>query len=95
MLIRTPDELGLVIRDRRRKLKLNQTELAGRAKVGRQWLVELEKGKARAPFDLVLRTLAAPDLSLAVETAEPATSSGHEPAIDLDAIIAGTRRART
>ena len=59
MQIRTPLALGLAIRDRRRKLKLNQTELARRAEVGRRWVVSIEHGKSRAEPDLVLRTLSA------------------------------------
>ncbi len=45
MQIRTPLDLGLAIRDRRRKLKLSQTELARKAGVGRQWVVAIEHGK--------------------------------------------------
>ena len=41
-------DLGLAIRDRRRKLKLSQTELARKAEVGRQWVVAIEQGKSRA-----------------------------------------------
>ena len=55
MQIRTPLDLGLVIRDRRRKLKLSQTELARKAGVGRQWVVAIEHGKSRAELGLVLR----------------------------------------
>lgn len=64
MQIRTPTDLGLVIRDRRRKLKLNQTELARKVGVGRQWVVAIEHGKPRAELGLVLRALIALDLSL-------------------------------
>lgn len=64
MRIRTPLDLGLIIRDRRRKLGLTQTALAEKAAVGRQWLVAVEQGKARAEIGLVLRTLAALDIEL-------------------------------
>lgn len=67
MHIRTPLDLGLVIRQQRRHLGLNQTELASRVGVCRQWIVAIEKGKARAELGLVLRTLAALDLTLAVD----------------------------
>ena len=64
MRIRTPLDLGLIIRDRRRKLGLTQNALAEKAAVGRQWLVAVEQGKARAEIGLVLRTLAALDVEL-------------------------------
>jgi HTH-type transcriptional regulator / antitoxin HipB len=57
MKLRTPADFGALVRDRRRKNGLNQQELARKAGVGRQWLVELEKGKPSAPLALVLRTL--------------------------------------
>ena len=59
MQIRTPLDLGLAIRDRRRRLKLSQTELARKAGVGRQWVVAIEHGKSRAELGLVLLTLSA------------------------------------
>jgi len=65
MHIRTPLDLGLIIRQQRRRLGLNQTDLASRVGVGRQWIVAIEHGKARAELGLVLRTLAALDLTLA------------------------------
>ena len=58
MHVRTPLDLGLILRDSRRKLGLSQGELATRAGVGRQWLVAIEHGKARAEIGMVLRTLA-------------------------------------
>ena len=64
MRIRTPLDLGLIIRDRRRKLGLTQISLAEKAAVGRQWLVAVEQGKPRAEIGLVLRTLAALDIEL-------------------------------
>ena len=85
MRVRTPLELGLLIRDRRRQLKLSQSGLASKAGVGRQWLVAVEHGKARAELGLVLRTLAALDLSIAIETA-PQTG-----AADIDAVVDAAR----
>ena len=70
MRIRTPLDLGLVIRDRRRKLGLSQTELARKVGVGRQWVVSIERGKSRAELGLVLRTLSALDLSFTTDAGE-------------------------
>lgn len=48
MRIRTPVDLGALIRDRRTKLGLDQRSLAKKVGVSRQWIVEVEKGKPRA-----------------------------------------------
>ncbi|MEH2483476.1 y4mF family transcriptional regulator [Nitrobacteraceae bacterium AZCC 2146] len=57
MHIRKPLDLGPLIRARRRALGWSQHHLATRAGVGRQWVVELERGKSSAPMDLVMKTL--------------------------------------
>lgn len=89
MHIRTPSELGLVIRQRRRSMGLNQTELAARIGVGRQWVVAIEHGKQRAELGLVLRALAALDLALSVDGEDPKQRQRETPTatIDLDAIV--------
>lgn len=57
MDIREPKDLGLFIRDRRTLLGWSQHHLALRAGVGRQWVVDLEKGKAAAALQLLIPTL--------------------------------------
>lgn len=64
MWIRTVDDVAELVRDRRKQLGLSQMELARRAGVSRQWLVELERGKPTAEVALVLRTLAAAGMQL-------------------------------
>lgn len=64
MLIRTVDDVAELVRDRRKQLGLSQMELARRAGVSRQWLVDLERGKPTAEVSLVLRTLAAAGMQL-------------------------------
>ena len=95
MQIRTPLDLGLAIRDRRRKLKLSQTELARRAGVGRQWVVAIEHGKSRAELGLVLRTLSALDLPLMIDPGDrrPLTSDDISP-VDIDAIVNAAKEDR-
>ena len=96
MQIRTPLDLGLAIRDRRRKLKLSQTELARKAGVGRQWVVAIEHGKSRAELGLVLRTLAALDLPLTIDPgARRLPSSNDMDGVDIDAIVNAARENRT
>jgi HTH-type transcriptional regulator/antitoxin HipB len=77
----------LVIRDRRRALGLSQSELARRTGVGRQWLVGVEQGKATAEIGMVLRTLSALDLTLAVEGGGPPPSSELPTGGDIDAAV--------
>ena len=96
MQIRTPLDLGLAIRDRRRKLKLSQTELARKAGVGRQWVVAIEHGKSRAELSLVLRTLAALDLPLRIDPGpRRLPSSDDMNPVDIDAIVNAAKENRT
>ena len=95
MRIRTPLDLGLVIRDRRRKLGLSQTELARKAGVGRQWIVAIERGKPRAELGLVLRTFSALGLSITSETDNrPPRSTDDITAIAIDAVVRNATRDR-
>ena len=96
MQIRTPLDLGLTIRDRRRKLKLSQHELARKVGVGRQWVVAIERGKSRAELGLTLRTLAALDLPLTIEP-DPSRfpSSNETGTADIDAIVDAAKQDRT
>ena len=90
MRIRTPLDLGLVIRDRRRKLGLSQSALAEKAGVGRQWLIAVEHGKARAEVGLVLRTLNALDLHLSTDATgqdRPGASLDSIPSADIDYVV--------
>jgi y4mF family transcriptional regulator len=57
MRIRDPIELGRIIHRRRRTLGWSQEYLATAAGVGRQWVLELEKGKKGPPLDLVIHVL--------------------------------------
>lgn len=89
MRIRTLLELGLLIRDRRRRLGLSQGELASKAGVGRQWLVAIEQGKARADTGLVLRTLVALGLTLSVDEDAGGAERADDDAdpVDIDTVI--------
>lgn len=86
MRVRTPQDIGLAIRDRRIELGLDQAELARRVGVSRQWLVEIERGKPRAEIGLLLRALRELELDVWVGDL-PAAASGGAAAIDLDHVI--------
>ena len=66
--IQTAEELGAQIRARRKALRVTQDELAAVARVTPRLLGEVERGKASAQLDGVLRILAALGLGLVVKT---------------------------
>lgn len=93
MLARTPKDLGLLIRDQRRQLGLDQHDLAKRVGVSRQWIVEIEAGKPRAALMLVLRTLAALGLELDVRLPGQTIQAASSPVdIPLGDVLARTRK---
>jgi HTH-type transcriptional regulator / antitoxin HipB len=100
MRIRTPTDLGALIRDYRTKLRLEQKSLAQRVGVSRQWIVDVEKGKPRAEIGLLLRTIAALGIVLDAEKEGPVkekdTSLSHDADanVDIDSIVASARRKR-
>jgi HTH-type transcriptional regulator / antitoxin HipB len=93
MNLRTPRDLGALIRDRRRKLELDQRTLAERVGVSRQWIIEVERGKPRAEVGLILKTLAALGLRLRTDDA-PREMTSAAPSPDIDAIVANARKPR-
>ena len=95
MRIRSPSELGALIRARRRQLGLDQSGLAEKVGVSRQWIIEIEKGKPRAAIGLILRTLNALGILLDArnEPAQKTKPSAHE--VDLDALIEAARKPRS
>ncbi len=96
MRIRTPLDIGLAIRDRRRKLKLSQAALARKTGVGRQWIVAVEHGKSRAELGLVLRILSVLKLPLTIgpDHRRLVLDDGPDP-VDIDAIVNAARDDRT
>ncbi len=96
MNLRTARDLGLLIRDERRRQGLDQKILAQRVGVSRQWLIDAEKGKPGAAVGLVLRTLNA--LGLAVRVEVPGEVRERSPfsgaLVDIDAVIDQARRGK-
>ena len=91
--LRTPTDIGAMVRARRRVAGLDQAELAALAGVSRLWINQVEKGKPGASLGLVLRTLAA--LGIKLTAFEPDTSDfpATEPLFtpDINEIIARAR----
>jgi y4mF family transcriptional regulator len=50
-MIKTVKDLGIIIKNRRKEMKLTQAELAGLCGVGNRFIVELEAGKPTIQFD--------------------------------------------
>lgn len=92
MRARTPRDLGLIIKDRRRRLGMHQAALARAVGVSRQWIVEVEKGKPRAEVGLVLRTLSA--LGARLEVLDELAPSGSDTSADIDTLIDRARGKR-
>jgi HTH-type transcriptional regulator / antitoxin HipB len=100
MRVRTPSELGALIRDYRTRNKLDQKSLAATVGVSRQWIVEMEKGKAGAPLGLVLRTLGTLGIVLDAQQETPPSpkdknkSHGVDAFIDINSIVSRARKKR-
>jgi y4mF family transcriptional regulator len=94
MLIRTPADLGAVIRDRRKRLKLDQSTLAKRIGVSRQWVIEIEHGHPRAELGLVLRALDALDIHLAASSEAAESRGPTQSAVDINAIVAKAKKGK-
>ena len=95
MNIQTPAELGTLIRNTRQKLGLDQSSLSKKIGVSRLWLNEIEKGKPRAEIGLVLRTLAALNITLSATTAAKRKApKDDDSAVDIDKIIVAARTPR-
>jgi y4mF family transcriptional regulator len=93
IFLRTPADLGAVIRDRRKQLELDQAALAKRIGVSRQWVIEVERGHARAELGLVLRALDALNIRLNAGVEDTLRHSG-QGVVDINAIVAKARKKR-
>jgi y4mF family transcriptional regulator len=95
MFIRTPADLGAVIRDRRKQLGLDQSTLAKRIGVSRQWVIGVERGHARAAMGLVLRAIDALGIRLDADTQPMSRHGSTASAVDIDAIVNKAKKRRT
>jgi HTH-type transcriptional regulator/antitoxin HipB len=93
--VRTAKDLGALIRDRRKRLGLDQLTLAKRVGVSRQWIIDAEQGKPRAPIGLLLRTLDVLGVTLAVDDDATPDRRAVTPTPDIDAIVRRSRKRPT
>ena len=94
MFIRTPADLGAVIRDRRKQLGLDQSTFAQRIGVSRQWVSGVERGHARAAMGLVLRAIDALGIRLDARVEQPGRRGSTASAIDINAIVAKAKKSK-
>lgn len=94
MFIRTPQDIGALLRENRKKAGLGQADLARRIGVSRQWVVEVERGKPRAEMGLVLRAFNTLGSPLQTGLATPFHGVADTPDIDIDGIVEAARQPR-
>lgn len=95
MLLRSPQDLGAILRDRRKELGLDQATLAQQIGVNRKWIIGAERGRARAELGLVLRVLNALGLGLDITIIDSRKKpSSQKPTVDIDAIVDAARKPR-
>lgn len=85
--IRSATDVGEIVRAARRRRRMTQSDLALAAGVSRRWIVDLEAGKPRAEFALVLAVLEALGTPLIAQTPEAPTvndGAGSTVGLDLD-----------
>ncbi len=92
MIIRTPRELGHLVRDARTRRALTQAQLADEVGVSRKWIIDLEAGKRTTDLSLVLRTLNA--LQLTLDVNDGARQRAKRAISDIDAIVAAAIKSR-
>lgn len=94
IVLRTPADIGALLRDRRKALGLDQADLAGRIGVSRLWVNQVERGKPGASVGLVLRALAAVGVNLTAASGGAPDRPAAEPvdAPDINAVIEAARR---
>lgn len=81
--IQTTADIEDVLRAQRHERSLSQSELAGRANIGRQQISDIESGKSGMRVSSLLRLLDALDLELHVVERTPVEDSH----LDLDQLL--------
>ena len=85
MKVQSPQDLGILIREERKKHGWTQAELAERVGVKPLWISAFERGKTTAQIGLVFRTIKALGLTVSVGKAD--RSGGAGSMIDLEALV--------
>lgn len=96
--VRTARDVGLLLRDARKRAKLDQATLAERLGVSRKWIIDTERGNEGAALGTILRALdmVGVRLASAVDAAGelPGKAKAESPVVDIDAIVDAARKRR-
>jgi HTH-type transcriptional regulator/antitoxin HipB len=87
MYVKTPMDVGHLVKDKRKKLGLTQELMAKKLGVSRLWLLQLEQGKTTVHLGMVLRALNDLGIMLEVDTSASSSVLREESARMLDDII--------
>ncbi len=87
---KTIRDVAALARRRRTELGWSQARLAEAVGVGREWVIDFEKGKSTVEWGLVLRCLK--ELGLQIELSPASRSRPSRAATDLSSILDRTRR---
>ena len=90
MKTKTARDVAALARRRRGEIGWSQARLAEAVGVGREWIIDFEKGKSTVEWGLVLRTLKELNLQLDLSPALPVRPS--RAGTDLSAILDRARR---
>lgn len=96
IVLRTARDIGALLRDARKRAKLDQATLAERIGVSRKWVIDAEGGNPGAAIGTLLRALGVVGVDLTVEA--PALSQPEPrappalPVVDLDQVVNATRK---
>lgn len=80
MRIRTPRDVGLIIREARERLGMSQAALAKKINVSQPWISQVERGKATAEIGIVLLALGA--LGVEMDFKIPSASGNNDSPTD-------------
>lgn len=99
--IRTPADIGALIRAQRKAAGWDQATLAGKVGVSRLWVNQIEAGKPGANLSLVLKTLSVLGVTLTVSepiSSEPGLAGEGEPPpvspVDIEGLLRAARGRR-
>jgi HTH-type transcriptional regulator / antitoxin HipB len=90
--LRTAEQLGAVVRLRRKERKLTQSELASSFGAERKWVINLESGNSKAEIGLVLRALETLNLRVTINDNGAPQEGGAGIASPLDEIFRRLQR---
>jgi HTH-type transcriptional regulator / antitoxin HipB len=92
--LRNPDQLGAILRSKRKEKGLSQTALAELLGVERKWVLRLEAGNPKAELGLVLKTLDALGIRASLsDQSRPANKPSSAPTSRLDEVFHRLQRA--